>query len=95
MVSLGDEQPARGTLRKRSVCVPSSLLASDAGTNRYGHVLRAKLDAAGPDYCCNAGSPGNFDRTLRMIQSWLVPPIVIPILISVSLLGYVVLLAFS
>lgn len=30
-----------------------------------------------------------------MIQSWLVPPIVIPILISVSLLGYVVLLAFS
>lgn len=93
VVPLGDDQLARRKSPKCAVRLPAGLVASDAGSNRKGQVVRAKLEAGAAASCCSLRT-SKFRWRTHVTRSWFVPPIVIPLALFLSLMAYATLLAF-
>src|SRR5580704_8286862 len=93
VVPTGGAGPAGRPSAPGAIRIRACRLAFDPGANRQGETLCAELDAKAAD-----GSSRSFTRTSRRkrraMKGWFVPPIVIPILIVVSLLGYASFRAF-
>src|SRR5271169_1633374 len=94
VVPVGDDEPAWSPSPEGSVRLPAHLLPIDAVSNRRGQAFCARLEAQGADHRGNVRSAGNARGRTSVIRAWIVPPIVIPILIGLSLAAFIALRAF-
>src|SRR6266851_7614581 len=93
VVPLGGAWLARRAPGPRSIGIRAHRPTFDARANRPGETLCQGLGAEAAE-----ASRASFTKTIRRrrraMKAWFVPPIVIPILIAMSLAGYVSLRAF-
>src|SRR5271169_6332225 len=94
VVSPGSDGLARHPSAQRSIRIRTYRRTSDAGTNRQGEAFCARLDANAVEGNGRSRLTQQSRRRTRPMKSWFVPPIVIPILIAASLVGYVSFSAF-
>jgi len=85
---------ARHTSAPSAIGVRAHRLPFAPSANRSGETLCARLDAEAADASRSLTFPRTIRRRRRAMKGWFVPPIVIPIVIVVSLVGLASFRAF-